>query len=253
MISVAVIGLGPCGLSLLNAFNKEIERLTKESKEIKFKITCFEQEKQVGGLWNYSHKTGLNEYGIMVHQSQYQHLWSNGPKECLEMLDYSFQQHFGKNIGSFPPRRVLKDYILGRAKKNQLLNGKNVQFDIKLGHQIINVKEINVDNNGNNFEIQYKNLEKDECSTELFTHCVVACGHFSTPNIVEFDGLHEFNGRIIHSHDYRNAYTFKDENVLIIGSSYSAEDIGLQCWKFGAKSVTIHIVQIQWDLIGQMV
>jgi trimethylamine monooxygenase len=30
---------------------------------------------------------------------------------------------------------------------------------------------------------------------------------------------------------------FKDKNVLIVGSSYSAEDIGSQCYKYGAKNI----------------
>ena len=47
----------------------------------------------------------------------YRYLWSNGPKECLEFADYSFDEHFGKPIPSFPPREVLYDYILGRVKK----------------------------------------------------------------------------------------------------------------------------------------
>ena len=31
---------------------------------------------------------------------------------------------------------------------------------------------------------------------------------------------------------------FKGKDILIVGRSYSAEDIGSQCWKYGAKSVT---------------
>ena len=32
------------------------------------------------------------------------YLWSNGPKECLEFPYYTFEEHFGKAIPSFPPR-----------------------------------------------------------------------------------------------------------------------------------------------------
>ena len=32
---------------------------------------------------------------------------------------------------------------------------------------------------------------------------------------------------------------FKDKDILILGTSYSAEDIGSQCWKYGCKSVTV--------------
>ena len=31
----------------------------------------------------------------------------------------------------------------------------------------------------------------------------------------------------------------KDQDILLIGGSYSAEDIGSQCYKYGAASVTI--------------
>jgi trimethylamine monooxygenase len=40
-------------------------------------------------------------------------LWSNGPKECLEYPDYTFDDHYGKVIPSFPPRLVLRDYMEG--------------------------------------------------------------------------------------------------------------------------------------------
>ena len=43
----------------------------------------------------------------------------------------------------------------------------------------------------------------------------------------------------MHSHDFRDAEEFRDKNVIVLGSSYSAEDVALQCNKYGAKSVTI--------------
>ena len=43
----------------------------------------------------------------------------------------------------------------------------------------------------------------------------------------------------MHSHDFRDAEEFRGKNIVVLGSSYSAEDIALQCNKYGAKSVTI--------------
>ena len=57
--------------------------------------------------------------------------------------------------------------------------------------------------------------------------------------MVNFKGFNQFNGRIIHAHEFRNANSFKNQNVLIIGNGFSGEDIGLQCYKFGAKSITM--------------
>ena len=41
------------------------------------------------------------------------------------------------------------------------------------------------------------------------------------------------------AHDFRDATEFQGKDVLLIGTSYSAEDIGSQCWKYGAKSITV--------------
>ncbi len=62
---------------------------------------------------------------------------------------------------------------------------------------------------------------------EEFTHVVVAIGHFSTPHVPEFPGFEKYSGRIMHAHDFRDAREMKGKNVLIVGASYSAEDIAL--------------------------
>ena len=88
------------------------------------------------------------------------------------------------------------------------------------------------------FAVTSHDLVNDQIVTEDFDDVVVATGHFSTPNVPEFEGFKTFNGRILHAHDFRDALEFKGQDVLIIGRSYSAEDIGSQCYKYGARSVT---------------
>lgn len=75
-------------------------------------------------------------------------------------------------------------------------------------------------------------------SVEIFDFVVVCSGHFSTPNVPEWPGFAKFEGRILHAHDFRDALEFKDKDILVVGTSYSAEDIGSQCYKYGAKTVT---------------
>jgi len=231
-LTIGVIGAGPSGLSVLNAFDKELERLKTNKEDVLFNVICFDKQCQPGGLWNYNWQTSTDENGLPVHNSMYRHLWSNGPKECLEMADYSFQQHFDdKVIGSFPPRAVLQDYILGRMKDRKLMD----KFDVRLNHHIVDVKE----GKESGFDITFENLQQKTSGTLHVDKLVVATGHFSVPNMVHFNGFDSFNGRVLHSHHFRNAQEFRGQNVVVIGSSYSAEDIALQCWKFGAQSVTI--------------
>jgi trimethylamine monooxygenase len=89
------------------------------------------------------------------------------------------------------------------------------------------------------FTVVAHDLKADRETSEEFDHVVVASGHFSTPNVPEFPGFSTFNGRILHAHDFRDAREFAGRDVLIVGTSYSAEDIGSQCWKYGARTVTV--------------
>ncbi|WP_417729292.1 flavin-containing monooxygenase [Roseovarius sp.] len=220
---IAIIGAGPSGLAQLRAFQSAAAQGTEIPE-----IVCFEKQDNWGGLWNYTWRTGLDEYGEPVHGSMYRYLWSNGPKEGLEFADYSFEEHFGKQIASYPPRAVLFDYIEGRVKKAGVRD--LIRFSTAVRW---------VEKDGDKFNVTVCHLPEDHTYTESFDHVIVCSGHFSTPNVPYFPGFENFKGRVLHAHDFRDALEFKDKDILIVGTSYSAEDIGSQCWKYGCKSVTV--------------
>jgi trimethylamine monooxygenase len=224
MTRVAVIGAGPAGLSQMRAF-KAAEEKGFEVPE----IVCFEKQSDWGGLWNYDGRTGTDAHGEPVHSGMYRNLWSNGPKECLELADYPFEDHFGKRIASYPTRPVLADYIKGRAEKSGIRPW--VRFNTP-------VRKVSEDHTGA-FTLTAHDLTNDILYSETFTHVVVATGHFSTPNVPVFNGLDTFQGRVLHSHDLRDVEEFRNQDVLVVGRSLSAEDVASQCYKFGAKSITI--------------
>lgn len=192
-------------------------------------IVCFEKQADWGGQWNFTWRTGLDEFGEPVHSSMYRNLWSNGPKEALEFADYSFDEHFGKAISSYPPRPVLWDYIAGR------LENSNVRELIRF--QTV-VRWIDYDAEREIFTLTSEDLPTGESVTEEFDRVIIAAGHFSFPNVPEFNGIETFPGQISHAHDFRGAEAFEGKDVLVIGASYSAEDIGSQAFKMGAQSVT---------------
>ena len=117
----------------------------------------------------------------------YRYLWSNGPKEAsLEFPDYTFKQHFGKNIPSFPPREVLFDYIQGRW--NTLDLRRFIRFK-----QLVQSVKYNAETN--NFSVVAKDLSGDVAHpAETFDYVVNASGHFSIPNMPEFEGINRFPG-----------------------------------------------------------
>ncbi|MEM6305025.1 MAG: NAD(P)/FAD-dependent oxidoreductase [Pseudomonadota bacterium] len=220
---ICVIGAGPSGLAQLRAF-KSAQDKGEEIPE----IVCYEKQPDWGGLWRYTWRTGIDEHGNPCHGSMYRYLWSNGPKEGLEFADYTFEEHFGKAIASYPPRAVLFDYIEGRVKKAGVRDW--IKFDTI-------VRDVRAVDGG--FEVTARDGVADTETREVFDHVVVATGHFSVPNVPHYPGFESFNGRILHAHDFRDAREFEGKDILILGTSYSAEDIGSQCWKYGCKSVTV--------------
>ena len=222
---IAIIGAGPSGLAQLRAFQSAAQTGAAIPE-----IVCFEKQENWGGLWNYSWRTGLDEFGEPVHNSMYRYLWSNGPKEGLEFADYSFEEHFGKQIASYPPRAVLFDYIEGRVNKAGVRDWIRFRTPVRF---------VQYDEGRGKFTVTAHDLVADRMYSEDFDHVIVASGHFSTPNVPEFKGFPNYNGRILHAHDFRDAMEFKGKDILLVGTSYSAEDIGSQCWKYGARSLTV--------------
>ena len=100
------------------------------------------------------------------------------------------------------------------------------------------VRQVTYNDSTNDFTVVVKDLSEDKVlPAERFDYVVVASGHFSVPKMPFFPGIDQFPGRVIHSHSFRNASHFKGKRVLVIGSSYSAEDIAVQCLKYGAENI----------------
>ena len=221
---VAIIGAGPSGMAQLRAF----EAAAADGENIP-ELVCFEKQADWGGQWNFSWRTGLDEFGEPVHSSMYRNLWSNGPKEALEFADYTFDEHFGRPISSYPPRPVLWDYIAGRLERTDVR--RHIRFQTS-------VRWVQYDEGTETFSVTSEHLPTGEARVEEFDRIVVATGHFSFPNAPEFPGVETFPGVVHHAHDFRGAEGLEGRDVLVIGSSYSAEDIGSQAFKMGARSVT---------------
>lgn len=166
---VCVIGAGPSGTAVLRSFQSAKEKGIEIPE-----LVCYEKQSEMGGLWNFSWRTGIDNNGEPVHSSQYRHLWSNGPKECLEFADYSFDDHFGVTIPSYPPREVLRDYIMGRVEK------AGVKPWVKCNTLVTNCT---YDAGSEQFQVRVKDLASREETMEEFSHVIVGSGHFSTPNV----------------------------------------------------------------------
>ncbi|CAF4050859.1 unnamed protein product [Adineta steineri] len=224
-LRVAICGAGPSGLSQLHAFESARQAGNKIPE-----IVCYEKQNDLGGQWNYTWRTGLDESGEPVHSSMYHNLWTNLLKECSELVDYTFDKHFGQSITSFPSRSVLCDYIRGYAEQNNIR--QYIHFNTI-------IRWISYSEEKKRFCVLNQDLQKDVTQCEEFDYVIIATGHFSTPSTPYIDGIETFLGRLLHSHDFRFAHDFRDKTVLLIGNGFSGEDIALQLFKYGSKSILI--------------
>lgn len=136
---------------------------------------------------------------------------------------------------------MLYDYIKGRAEKARVrefiqfnTNVDSVEFDDVRGVFTVKTTATVLSDHVNPNSGMSKVRQAQE-----FDYVVCASGHYSYPNYPHFPGFETFQGRVLHAHDMRDATEFKGQDVLLIGTSYSAEDIASQVWKYGARSVTI--------------
>ncbi|AGB24573.1 putative flavoprotein involved in K+ transport [Mycobacterium sp. JS623] len=79
-------------------------------------------------------------------------------------------------------------------------------------------------------------------SGEIRTRAVIlATGNYRTPTTPAWPGLYQFTGELLHSDDFRNAYPFRDRDVLVVGAGNSAADIAVQLANNGARRIWLAV------------
>lgn len=68
---------------------------------------------------------------------------------------------------------------------------------------------------------------------------VIASGYNAIPKEPTWPGQGEFQGRILHSRDYRSGAAFAGHQVVVVGNGNSGAEIALDLWEQGAKAVTL--------------
>lgn len=98
--------------------------------------------------------------------------------------------------------------FLNQTDINRFLHSYADHFDlnkhIKLNHHVVRVLPVE----NSKWEIMVKDLPNNEFITKTYDAVYVCNGHFFSPRIPELEGVNEFKGRILHSHDFRRAEAF---------------------------------------------
>ena len=176
-----------------------------------------------------------------ISGNMYEALWTNGAKERIEFCDYTYEDHFGKDtdLPTYMPRQPLLEYFVSRVTRNN----PNFFDDVRFETTVINVT---YDEATAKFAVTAQNNLTGEEDTAHYDKCVWAAGENGKPNIPREmnELLHDdgFRGKTIHSSQV-GAIAFdtivRDRNVLLVGDSFSSEDLALVAIKAGAAKVYI--------------
>ncbi|XP_031629042.1 senecionine N-oxygenase-like [Contarinia nasturtii] len=205
-LNVAIIGAGVTGICS-----------AKHCLAEGHKVTVYEQNEEIGGIWYYTDKIGKDKYGIPIHTSMYQGLRTNVPYQVMSFPDFSYPT----NTTQFPPQADVLKYL------HSYVNHFDVKKSIRLSRLVVRVLPIENDK----WEVLVRNLRTNTYETKIYDVVFVCNGHNSKPFIPHIEGADEFNGQLIHSHDYRKPEPFHSKNILVIGGGTSGIDLVVQTSK----------------------
>lgn len=119
---------------------------------------------------------------------------ANVPLELLGYPDHVYPD----GTEEFPDRETIWNYLDTYAD----------QFDvkkyIKYLHMVLKVQPFQ----GEKWKVIVKDLANNKIEKQIFDAVVVCNGHDFAPRIPKIEGIENFKGKVMHSHDFRKAATF---------------------------------------------
>ncbi|KAK6142952.1 hypothetical protein DH2020_023300 [Rehmannia glutinosa] len=220
LLKVAVIGAGISGLTTARALKIEGHQ-----------VVVYEKSDQLGGTWVYNPRVESDPLGLdpnrdIVHSSLYHSLRTNLPRQLMGFVDYPFAIRENGDSGNFPCHEEVLQFLNEFAREFglvELIRFKTevVQVELRNDQWIVGSRT-------------------NEMTLDAVFDAVVVCvGHHTQPRLAEFpvfmlqklQGMENWPGKQIHSHNYRVPEPFQDQIVVVIGDGPSAKDISLEISK----------------------
>ncbi|XP_070575792.1 uncharacterized protein [Ptychodera flava] len=223
-LRVAVIGAGAAGLCAARHL---------ASDPGTFEPHVFEKTQEIGGMWVYTEETGTDKYGETIHSSMYWDLKTNLPKEVMAFPDFQFD----KSLPSFMKHQDVLKYLNDYCEKYDLT--KFIRFNTSVDY----VKPVHQDGQEKVlWDVGFRDVckQSEELTIERYDAVIVCNGHYAIPKIPDLPGIDDFQGQIMHSHNYRHPQVFKDKSVVLLGAGSSGKDIALDICEFAKKAILSH-------------
>lgn len=265
--SVAVIGAGPCGLAAASYLLSQPSAADARNSGSHFdRITVFEQQPRVGGVWLYSASPPATTpipqtsahgppdppvYGggkaPIFPSPMYDRLNTNIPHTLMQYSDQPFADADGRTAAQggdlriFPEREVVLRYLDAYADRT------GVRRLIRFSTSVLRVAlrtTAGVEEK-DRWDVTSRDLLTGAEQTETYDAVVVAGGHYNTTHVPDVRGLAawhaEHPGVVSHSKTFRTPDAFRDKKVLVVGNSASGLDIAAQITRVSRGNVLVSV------------
>ena len=213
-MKIAVIGAGPAGL----VSAREVIRHG-------CKVVVFEAADQIGGVWVFDERVEDDLLGQAPEQtircSLYDSLRTNIPRDLMAFSDYTFDSKGGGDDSwpRFPHHTKVLEYLESFSEHYTLTP-----------HIRLAAKVQEIEKSGKGWTVQTRGLK------EAFDAVIVCNGHYARPRIPALPGIENFQGQLMHSHNYRAPDAMAGKRVAFWGTSASGFDISGEIDKVAAQT-----------------
>lgn len=186
----------------------------KNLKEEGFKVTGFDRNGYVGGLWQYS---------TQEQTSVMQSTIANGSKQRTCFTDFPFPDY----VPSHPTAAQVQEYLLAYTRHFEL------ERCLRLN---ASVHQITFDEARRKWVVQVQGE-----NAQYFDKVVIATGGMvSKPHMPTIEGMDRFAGISIHSQKFKRPSDFEGKRVMVVGFSNTAADTATQLVGIADKVYMAH-------------
>lgn len=210
--NICIIGAGISGLVAAKTFLEE-----------GYKVTVFEKQKGLGGVWE-SSRTYIG-------------LTTQSPRDKYAFTDYPMPASYPE----WPTAKQMRDYLQSYAQHFGVL--PKIRFNTE-------VTKVERDSNGESWIVSV-GLNKSNrriIEQEKYDFVIVCNGIFNIPNIPNLPGQKQFidgGGKLLHSTQIKDISLIQDKRIVVVGFGKSAIDIAILGATSASKCILL-VRKIKW-------
>jgi len=221
---VCIIGAGSSGIAAC-----------KVLKDHDIAYDCYEKGSGIGGNWQYNNDNG--------DSSAYRSLHINTSKTMMAYSDFPMPAGYPQYPHHTQIMAYFEEYV------NHFGFRENIHFNTA-------ITDVGKEKDGTYC------VRTDKGETKYYTAVIVANGHHWNPRYPEPPFAGDFEGLVMHAHNYKTPNILENKNVLVVGIGNSALDITCEAARLNTGKVFIstrrgayifpkYIMGVPFDMLGK--